>query len=196
MNPSIPVIPIVIGIMVALFSFQQFGTEKVGGLFGPVMAIWFGMLAFWGIVHLSKHPGILMALNPYYAVQVLTTSTHAWMIVGAVFLCTTGAEALYSDLGHVGKSNIRFSWGFVKLALLINYFGQGAWIITHFEGGVLSENPFFGIMPTWFVWVGILIATLAAIIASQALISGAYSLINEAVKLDAWFKVKIEYPAG
>ena len=195
LNPAIPVLPIVIVILIGLFSFQQFGTEKVGKLFGPVMAMWFTMLAFWGAIHLVKNPTVLLALNPKYAFEILSASPNAWLIVGAVFLCTTGAEALYSDLGHVGKSNIRFSWIFVKTALLVNYFGQGAWVISNFDGGVLGANPFYGIMPKWFLWIGIAMATMAAIVASQALISGAYSLINEAIKLDSWFKVQIRYPS-
>ncbi len=196
LSPNIPVVPIVIGILIGLFSFQQFGTEKVGKMFGPVMLAWFLMLSFWGGVHLVKNPGILAAINPMYAYQILSTSPSAWLIVGAVFLCTTGAEALYSDLGHVGKSNIRISWIFVKSALLVNYFGQGAWVLENFEGGTLAGiNPFYGIMPKWFVAIGVFMAVAAAVIASQALISGAYSLINEAIKLESWFKVQIRYPS-
>ncbi len=195
LSPGIPVVPIVIAILVGLFSFQQFGTEKIGKLFGPVMVIWFSMLAVLGFVAYLQQPAVIKALNPYYAYHVLTTHPSAWFIVGAVFLCVTGAEALYSDLGHVGRKNIRIAWVFVKVALLINYFGQGAWLLSSLQGkGLDGVNPFYGIMPTWFIAPGVLIASLASIVASQALISGSFSLISEAVKLDTWFRVQIVYP--
>lgn len=196
LSEKIPVIPIVIAILVALFTFQQFGTEKVGRAFGPVMLIWFGMLTFWGAVALAKNPGVLEALNPYHAFHILTTHPRSWFIVGAVFLCVTGAEALYSDLGHVGRANIRWAWVFVKLALLINYFGQGAWALTALENMTLDGvNPFFALMPRWFVGVGVVIAVTASIVASQALITGSFSLINEAVKLETWFRVQTRHPS-
>ncbi|HLF64348.1 MAG TPA: KUP/HAK/KT family potassium transporter [Saprospiraceae bacterium] len=196
LSENIPVIPIVIAILVGLFTFQQFGTEKVGRSFGPMMLIWFGMLTFWGGIALFKGPGVLAALNPYHAVHILTTHPRAWLIVGAVFLCVTGAEALYSDLGHVGRSNIRWAWIFVKAALLINYFGQGAWALTTLENQTLGGfNPFFALMPRWFVVAGVVIAVMASIVASQALITGSFSLINEAVKLDTWFKVQTRHPS-
>lgn len=193
---NIPVIPIVITILAGLFTFQQFGTEKVGKAFGPVMLLWFSMLIFWGGSSLLDRPEVLEALNPYHAYHILTTHPRAWLIVGAVFLCVTGAEALYSDLGHVGRRNIRWAWLFVKIALLINYFGQGAWALNALEGGLLQGvNPFFALMPRWFVTIGVVIAVTASIVASQALITGSFSLISEAVKLDTWFRVLIRHPS-
>ena len=188
--------PIVIVILTLLFAIQQFGTKFIGKFFGPVMLLWFGMLGVLGVVQMFANLDILNSLNPYYAYKLLSTQGGI-VYLGAVFLCTTGAEALYSDLGHCGKDNIRISWIFVKITLILNYLGQGAWLINH-EGSTLAEagitNPFFGIMPTWFVPIGIGIATTAAIVASQALISGSFTLINEAVRLNFWPKVKIKYP--
>lgn len=188
-------VPIVIGILFSLFFIQQFGTGFVGRSFGPVMLIWFGMLAVLGINQIAGNIEVLKALNPYYAVKVLYNNPQALGLLSAVFLCTTGAEALYSDLGHCGRGNIRISWIFVKTALVLNYFGQGAWLIAH-EGMVMKEeaNPFYSIMPHWFHWPGIVISTIAAIVASQALISGSFTLVNEAIRLNFWPKVKIKYP--
>jgi KUP system potassium uptake protein len=196
LNESVPVLPIVIAILVGLFTFQQFGTDKIGKSFGPIMMVWFSMLIFFGLMWLSKMPGILAAVNPVYAYNILTTHAGAWAIVGAVFLCVTGAEALYSDLGHVGRKNIQVTWVFVKIALLINYFGQGAWALSTLNGQMLNGlNPFFELMPRWFVGTSVVIAALASIVASQALISGSFTLISEAVKLDTWFRVQILYPS-
>jgi KUP system potassium uptake protein len=189
-------VPYVIAILVGLFIIQQFGTSKIGKLFGPVMLVWFVMLAVLGSVQLAGNVSVLKALNPYYAYQLLVEHPGGFWLLGAVFLCTTGAEALYSDLGHCGKQNIRVSWGFVKIALLLNYFGQGAWLL-QFDGQLLEKgiNPFYAIMPEWFLLPGIVIATLAAIIASQALITGSFTLINEAIRLNFWPKVRIDYPS-
>jgi len=196
LNDAVPVIPIVILILVGLFTFQQFGTDKIGKSFGPMMLIWFSMLTFWGLISLSQNLEVLKAVNPIYAYNILTSHPEAWVILGAVFLCVTGAEAMYSDLGHVGKTNIRVTWIFVKISLLINYFGQGAWVLDNLNGEILNGlNPFFEMMPRWFVGTGVVIASLASIVASQALISGSFSLINEAIKLDTWFKVQIVYPS-
>jgi KUP system potassium uptake protein len=196
--PQIPTIPIVLGILSLLFLIQQFGTKIVGKFFGPVMLLWFVMLSFWGILALSHDFSVLRALNPYYAYQLLAHHEGGFFLLGAVFLCTTGAEALYSDLGHCGKQNVRLSWGFVKVSLLLNYFGQGAYLLGY-SGKTLAElrdpNPFFGIMPSWFLVPGVIIATAAAIVASQALISGSFTLINEAVRLNFWPKVTIRYPS-
>ncbi len=193
--PHILPVPIVIGILIGLFAFQQFGTDTVGKFFGPIMLVWFFMLIFFGLLHISDAPQVLKAVNPMYALRLLWNNPNAWLIVGAVFLCVTGAEALYSDLGHVGRRNIQYSWIFVKTALLINYFGQGAWTLG-LEGQLLgTTNPFFALMPKWFVPIGVGIATLASIVASQALISGSFSLINEAIKLKSWIRVKIMYPS-
>ncbi len=198
LNPDINPIPIVITILSALFFIQQFGTKFIGKFFGPVMLIWFSMLTVLGLIALTGNPGVLKALNPYYAYNLLVNvnvgDQSGFWLLGAVFLATTGAEALYSDLGHCGKKNVRVSWSFVKCALLINYFGQGAWLLGH-EGQLLNgRNPFYEIMVDWFLPVGIFIATAATIVASQALISGSFTLINEAMRLNFWPKVKIKYP--
>ena len=194
---DIPTVPIVIAIISLLFLIQQFGTFIVGKAFGPIMFLWFSMMAVLGGFYLIQYPEILKAINPYYAYVLLSTNPNALFILGAVFLCTTGAEALYSDLGHCGRSNIRLSWIYVKTCLLLNYFGQGVWLWQH-QGSSLGpgENPFFSIMPEWFLIAGISIATAAAIIASQAMISGSFTLISEAVRLNLWPKVKINYPSN
>ncbi|MFC6999392.1 KUP/HAK/KT family potassium transporter [Rufibacter roseus] len=197
--PHIPTLPIVIAILTLLFLMQSFGTQIVGKAFGPVMFLWFSMLGTLGILSILQHPEILQAVNPYYAYQLLFNTPGGFWILGAVFLCTTGAEALYSDLGHCGKENIRISWTFVKTCLLLNYFGQGAWLMQH-QGSVLTEltiaNPFYAIMPDWFLIFGIAIATIAAIIASQALITGSFTLISEAIRLNLWPKVRLIYPTN
>lgn len=200
-NPQIQTIPIVIGILFVLFVIQQFGTKLVGKFFAPMMLIWFTMLGVLGIMQIGANIDVFKAINPYYAYHLLTTnvSNQGFYILGAVFLCTTGAEALYSDMGHCGRKNIRISWIFVKLTLVLNYFGQGAYLLLH-QGKILSDlnpsnaNPFYLIMPNWFQPIGIVVATLAAVIASQALISGSFTLINEAIRLNFWPKVRIKYP--
>jgi KUP system potassium uptake protein len=195
------IIYIVIGILSVLFFIQQFGTAFIGRSFGPVMLIWFIMLACLGVVHVADELSVLKAFNPYYAIKLLTTYPKGFYILGGVFLCTTGAEALYSDLGHCGKWNIRYSWIFVKTSLILNYLGQGAWLLSHNKGLPVTAdmidagfNPFYGVMPEWFVYFGIAIATAATIIASQALISGSFTLISEAMRLNLWPKFKINYP--
>lgn len=203
------IIVIVIIILAVLFFMQQFGTASIGKMFGPIMFIWFSMLAVLGIMHVSDDWSILKAFNPYYAVKLLTVYPKGFWLLGAVFLCTTGAEALYSDLGHCGRGNIRYTWVMVKLCLILNYLGQGAWLlhnntgkifatsehIKDIPGALLLKNPFFEVMPQWFVLPGIIIATMAAIIASQALISGSFTLISEAIRLNLWPKMKINYPS-
>jgi KUP system potassium uptake protein len=192
-NPEISVIPIVLLIFAVLFFMQQFGTNVMGAAFGPTMVIWFLMLGILGFSQLIHYPDILRALNPVFAVRFLTEYPGGFILLGAVFLCTTGAEAMYSDLGHCGRSNIRVSWIFVKTTLLLNYFGQGAWLMMHYTPG--SEVlPFFSIMPRWFLLTGIIISTAASIIASQALISGSYTLISEAISLNFWPKIRILNP--
>ncbi|MES2432145.1 MAG: KUP/HAK/KT family potassium transporter [Bacteroidota bacterium] len=196
------IVYIVLGIIAAFFFMQQFGTASIGKMFGPVMGIWFGMLAVLGLIHITDDLSIFRALNPYYGVKFLITYPEGFWLLGAVFLCTTGAEALYSDLGHCGRGNIRMSWIFVKACLLINYFGQGASLLKHHSGKLMDEatlrgegiNAFFDLMPQWFVVTGVIIATSAAIIASQAMVSGSYTLINEAIRLNLWPKLKINYP--
>ena len=191
-NADIPVVPIVLIIFAALFFIQQFGTNFVGGSFGPIMVMWFLMLGIFGFSQIIYFPDIFRAINPAYAVKFLTEYPGGFILLGAVFLCTTGAEALYSDLGHCGRSNIRVSWIFVKATLLLNYFGQGAYVMyNHITD---TGNPFFSIMPSWFLLPGILISTAAAIIASQALISGSYTLLSEAVSLNFWPKIRILHP--
>ncbi|MBX2970130.1 MAG: KUP/HAK/KT family potassium transporter [Cyclobacteriaceae bacterium] len=194
-NPDLPIIQIVIVILIGLFVFQQFGTGVVGKTFGPIMTIWFVTIGTLGTIQLVQNPIVLKAINPVYAFELLAQYPGGFWILGAVFLCTTGAEALYSDLGHCGKSNIRVGWAFVKTALLLNYFGQAAWLLQH-EGSTLGEQiPFYAIMPEWFLPFGITIATMAAIIASQALISGTFTLVNEAMKLKLWPMTRVRYPS-
>lgn len=189
------ILTIVIIILVGLFLFQQFGTGVVGRTFGPIMFIWFSFIAVIGLIHLLENTHVLMALNPIYAFNLLTKYEGGFWILGAVFLCTTGAEAMYSDLGHCGKQNIRVGWTFVKIALLLSYFGQGAWLLNH-EGQYLEGKiPFFEIMPHGLKLFGILIATMATIIASQALISGTFTLVNEAMKLKLWPATRVRYPS-
>ncbi|GAB3885314.1 KUP/HAK/KT family potassium transporter [Spirosoma agri] len=189
------IIKIVIAILTVLFLIQAFGTSVVGTAFGPIMLIWFVMLGTLGIVQIAHAPGILAALNPYYAWWLLVEYPGGFWLLGSVFLCTTGAEALYSDMGHCGRSNIRVSWVFVKTCLILNYFGQGAWLISQ-EGQKLGERiPFYEVMPPWFLTIGIVIATAATVIASQALISGSFTLISEAIRLNFWPKVRLRYPS-
>lgn len=194
--PNIPILPIVIVILSGLFFFQRFGTQKVGFFFGPAMVVWFSMLFVLGFVQILDHPAILTALNPMYAYELLVEYPHGFWLLGAVFLCTTGAEALYSDLGHCGKSNIRSTWVFVKIALVVNYLGQASWLMNQNNHFLEGKNPFYTIMPHWFLFSGVIISTFAAIIASQALISGSFTLINEAVSLNFWPRVSMKNPTN
>ncbi len=187
-------IGIVIAILSLLFFFQRFGTDKIGKTFGPIMTIWFSMLFILGSYNISQHLNILKALNPFYAYDLLVNYPQGFWLLGAVFLATTGAEALYSDLGHCGIKNIRISWSFVKIALLTNYFGQASWVINQGSNLLDGRNPFFEIVPHWFLLPSIIIATLATIIASQALISGSFTLINEAINLNFWPRVAVRQP--
>ena len=197
------VIIIVIAILTCFFFVQQFGTANIGKLFGPIMFAWFTMLAILGATHVMDDLAIFKALSPHYAFNFLKNYPHGFWLLGAVFLCTTGAEALYSDLGHCGRKNIRISWVYVKFCLLLNYFGQGAYLLAHHNGleltavvkKTLGINAFYDLMPQWFIIPGVLIATTAAIIASQAMVSGAYTLISEAMRLNLWPKVRIRYPS-
>lgn len=195
------IIAIVIAIISLLFFMQQFGTASIGKMFGPIMGIWFAMIAVLGCAHLMDDISIFKALSPHYAIELLTKYPKGFWLLGSVFLCTTGAEALYSDLGHCGRGNIRISWIFVKVCLILNYLGQGAWLLAHHHNEIIPAevlaggfNPFIGIMPQWFKLIGIVIATIAAVIASQALISGSFTLISEALRLNLWPKMKINYP--
>jgi KUP system potassium uptake protein len=194
--PAMPTTSIVVAILFALFIFQQFGSAVVGKTFGPIMTIWFIMLAVIGLPSIIANPVVIKALNPVYAYELIAGYPHGFWLLSAVFLCTTGAEALYSDLGHCGKANVRVGWTFVKVCLLINYFGQGAWVMETHHGRVLGEDiPFFSIIPPDFLIVGVVIATLATIIASQALITGTFSLVNEAMKLKLWPALRVRYPS-
>ena len=195
------IIYIVIGILSLLFFVQQFGTTFIGKSFGPVMTVWFLMLAVLGLAHFIEDLSIFKAFNPWYGIKLLVTYPKGFYILGGVFLCTTGAEALYSDLGHCGKWNIRYSWIFVKTCLILNYLGQGAWLLVNHNGQRVTTsmieagfNPFYGVMPHWFLYFGIAIATAATIIASQALISGSFTLVSEAIRLNLWPKLKLNYP--
>ncbi|MFM9908766.1 MAG: KUP/HAK/KT family potassium transporter [Chitinophagaceae bacterium] len=212
--PQTTIVYIVLGILAMLFFMQQFGTASIGKLFGPLMLIWFLMLAFLGILHISDDMTVFKAFSPHYGIELLRNYPKGFWILGAVFLCTTGAEALYSDLGHCGRSNIRYSWIFVKTCLILNYLGQGAWLLTQkgklfanedllkkesflakFPQALELKSTFFSIMPQgWFLYVGIIIATMAAIIASQALISGSFTLVSEAMRLNLWPKLKLNFP--
>ncbi|MBI5009073.1 MAG: KUP/HAK/KT family potassium transporter [Bacteroidia bacterium] len=195
LKADIPIVPIVLLIFAILFFIQQFGSAKVGSSFGPIMVIWFLVLGVIGISHLVYDPGILKAVNPVYAARLLGEYPGGFVLLGAVFLCTTGAEALYADLGHCGRSNIQVAWIFVKISLLLNYFGQGAWLLAN---GIPESdlNPFFAIMPGWFLIPGILLATAASIIASQAIISGSFTIVKEAISLNLWPKVRVLNPTN
>lgn len=200
--PQNTIVYIVLGIIALFFFMQQFGTASIGKMFGPIMSVWFVMLALLGLFHIGDDITIFRALNPYYAINFLVTYPEGFWLLGAVFLCTTGAEALYSDLGHCGRGNIRISWIFVKTCLLINYFGQGASLLKHHNHKLMNAaaingegiNAFYDLMPQWFIVPGVIIATSAAIIASQAMVSGSFTLINEAIRLNLWPKLKINYP--
>ncbi len=195
--PDLPVIPIVLSIIVALFLIQRKGTSFIGKVFGPIMMIWFTMIGLLGIGELTGNASVFKALNPYYAFQLLTEHPGGFWLLGGVFLCTTGAEALYSDLGHCGRKNIQISWLYVKICLVLCYFGQAAWLLEH-TGIKLSEigvSPFFGLVPVWFIFPAIAIATMATIIASQALISGSFTLVAEAIRLNIWPKLRVIFPS-
>lgn len=196
-NPNTPVVLITCAILVIVFFIQQFGTGFIGKFFGPVMILWFLSLGFFESIHIFDHVEIFNSFNPYYAYKLITHSPSAMVIMGAVFLCTTGAEALYSDLGHCGKNNIRVSWIFVKVMLILNYLGQGAWLLDHADMvQKTGMNPFFGIMPEYVLLPGVLLATAAAIIASQSVITGSFTMFSEAMSINFWPNQKIDYPSG
>ncbi len=192
--PNISTLPIVVAIVIGLFLIQQFGTKKIGGLFGPIMLLWFLTLGTLGVLQLIKNPEVLKAINPVYAFSFLYSYPKAIWVLGAVFLCTTGAEALYSDLGHCGKKNIRIAWTFVLSMLLLNYFGQAAYCLS-IQGKGSVDSVFYATVPNGYLYLVIGIATIATIIASQALITGIFTLINEAIKLKLWTNLKVKYPS-
>src|SRR5688500_102965 len=201
--PTETIVIIVLIILSVFFFMQQFGTASIGKMFGPVMFVWFSMLAVLGAAHVMDDLSIFKSLYPYYGLRLLSEYPEGFWLLGAVFLCTTGAEALYSDLGHCGRGNIRVSWIFVKACLVLNYIGQGAYLLAHRKGLTITEdvktqlriNAFYDLMPEWFVLIGVIIATIAAIIASQAMISGSFTLISEAMRLNLWPKLRIKYPS-
>lgn len=195
-DPELPVIPITLGIITVIFFVQRFGTEHIGRPFGVFMLLWFLLLGIVGTIGLVACPQVLKAFNPYYAICLLIESPHWFLILGAVFLCTTGAEALYSDLGHCGKRNITISWIFVKSMLILNYLGQGAWVLSNPDMAVGNENPFYAIMPQGILLFSIVMATGAAIVASQALISGSFSILSEAMNLRFWPRMRIKHPTN
>lgn len=192
-SPHLPVIPITLAIITIIFFVQRFGTESIGKSFGVFMLLWFLLLGIVGIISITSYPLILKAFNPYYAALLLAKSPQWFLILGAVFLCTTGAEALYSDLGHCGRKNITISWAFVKTMLILNYLGQGAWVLPHVQTAS-TVNPFFSIMPQSMLFFAIIMATGAAIVASQALISGTFSILSEAMNLHFWPRMRIKHP--
>ena len=193
-QPDVPVLPITIGILVALFLFQRSGTGSIGKFFGPAMVIWFGMIAILGFGNLIKDPSVLKAINPLYAYRLIAAYPGGFWVLGGVFLCTTGAEALYADMGHVGRRNIQAAWILIKVSLLLCYFGEAALLRGHIGQTISSIDPFYGLVPRWFLIPCVIIATLATIIASQALISGTYTLFNEAIRLNIWPKLRTAFP--
>lgn len=193
--PNIPLMPLVIAILILLFVLQRKGTSFLGKLFGPIMMLWFTMIAVLGFGELLGNFSVFKALNPYYAYKLLSEHPGGFWLLGGVFLCTTGAEALYSDLGHCGRQNIQISWLYVKICLILCYFGQAAWLLNHVGTTLADVSPFFGLVPHWFIFPAIAIATLATIIASQALISGSFTLVAEAIRLNLWPKLRIVFPS-
>ncbi len=194
--PGFNTMPVIIAILIGLFVFQQFGTDKIGKIFGPAMVIWFGFIAVIGVMALSENPSVLKALNPYYAYKMLINDSSGFWLLGSIFLCTTGAEALYSDMGHCGRNNIRISWIFIKISLVLCYAGQTAWLLNHTGETVGNVSPFYHIVPPEIFWLALVIATAATIIASQALISGCFTLINEAIRLDIWPRHIVQFPSN
>lgn len=193
--PNLPTVPIVLAILLALFVAQQAGTDRLGKAFGPVMACWFTMIGLLGAVQIIENPGVIKALNPYYAYSMIVHYPGGFWLLGGVFLCSTGAEALYSDMGHVGRRNVQVSWIFVKLCLVLCYLGQAAWLLNHLGRPLGDRNSFFGLVPDWLLVPSIGIATLATIIASQALISGTFTLVSEAFRLTLLPKMRIVFPS-
>ena len=195
-NPDLPIMQIIIGIIFALFAIQQFGTVIIGKVFGPIMLIWFGFLLYLGLLHLSQNTEVLKALNPWWAYNMIVNVPGGFWVLGAVFLCTTGAEALYSDLGHCGKGNIRVSWGMMSIVLVIHYFGQAALALSPGFHLLPKQTIFYAMVPKDMIIFAVTIATAATIIASQALITGIFTLMNEAIKLKLWTNLKVKYPTN
>ena len=194
--PGFNAVPIIIAILIGLFIFQQFGTEKIGKVFGPAMIIWFSFIGILGAFAIGGNWGVLKAINPYYAYKMLVVEPGGFWLLGSIFLCTTGAEALYSDMGHCGRNNIRISWIFIKITLVLSYAGQTAWLLNHVGETIGAISPFYHTVPQSIYWFALGIATLATIIASQALISGCFTLINEAIRLDIWPRHLVLFPGN
>jgi KUP system potassium uptake protein len=196
------VVPITVSILIGLFLAQKSGTENIGRVFGPVMVVWFGTLAVLGVVAITKHPSVLAALNPWHAAAFFGREPlHAFLVLGSVVLCITGAEALYADMGHFGRKPIQLAWyGIVYPGLIINYFGQGALLLDAPAGAArqaIAANPFYALVPSGFwVYPLVALATLATVIASQALISGAFSLTRQAVQLGYLPRVSIKHTSS
>ncbi|MBS7577347.1 MULTISPECIES: KUP/HAK/KT family potassium transporter [unclassified Enterococcus] len=196
------IIVLTLMIITVLFVIQRFGTEKIGKAFGPIMLGWFTFIGVIGFSNMLSDLSVLRAINPYYAIELLFSPENkaGLMILGSVFLATTGAEALYSDLGHVGKYNIYMSWPYIKITLLLSYFGQAAFLLRAKElpqyQEINSFNPFFNMIPDALMLFGVIFASVAAIIASQALITGAFTLVSEAMKLRLLPRLKIMYPGN
>ncbi len=185
------VMPITVAVIMGLFSVQKYGTGKVGLLFGPIIVLWFGSLAYFGLSHIGDYPEILHALNPFYAIALWKNfPAQSFLVMGSVVLAITGAEALYADMGHFGRTAIRIGWlGFVLPSLILNYFGQGALVLadpTHLE------NPFFHLVPDEYQLAMVILATAATVIASQAVISGAFSITQQAIMLGYMPRLKVE----
>ncbi len=191
--PHIDTIPIIIAILIFLFVIQQFGTQKIGKIFGPVMVVWFSFIGVIGLMALSKNFSVLKAVNPMYGLNLLVHYPKGFWLLGGIFLCTTGAEALYSDMGHVGRNNIRVSWIFIQTSLILSYAGQTAWLLSAGKANALS--PFYNIVPLPIYFPAVVLSTFATIIASQALISGCFTLANEAIHLGLWPRHKIIFPS-
>ena len=194
-QPNIPIIPITIGILIILFLFQRTGTGSIGKLFGPAMVIWFGMISILGFNFLIKDFSVLRAINPMFAFNLVLNYPGGLWVLGGVFLCATGAEALYADMGHVGRKNIQMAWICIKVALLLCYFGEAALLKNHIGQTLTTVDPFYDMVPRWFLIPSVIISTLATIIASQALISGTYTLFNEAIRLNVWPKMRANFPS-
>ena len=194
-DAQIPILPITIAVLVGLFLIQRHGTGSVGRVFGPVMLGWFGILAVMGVFWIAREPRVLLALDPTFAVRLISAhKISALAVLAGVFLTVTGGEALYADMGHFGKTPIRLSWIFVVMpALVINYFGQGALLI---EKPAAISNPFYLMAPAWSLLPLVVIATAATVIASQAVISGVFSVATQAVSLGLFPRVRVEHSSA
>lgn len=201
-NDQSIIVGITLAILLVLFALQRFGTEFVGKAFGPIMLGWFTFLGIVGVMNFAGDLSVIRALDPRYAINLLFSpdNSSGLFILGNIFLATTGAEALYSDLGHVGKKNIYASWPYIKICLMLNYFGQAAWLLQVYQNPTYQEienlNPFFQALPQGWTVFGVSFATLAAIIASQALLSGSFTLVSEAIKLKLLPRMQIIYPGA